>query len=60
MKTYNNRYLDLNINLPVTISPLEDRVRKLLSENISRGRVDLYIKLKEFAEARISWWTGKR
>ncbi|RPJ06907.1 MAG: YicC family protein [Spirochaetaceae bacterium] len=49
MKTYNNRYLDLNINLPVSISPLEDRVRKFLTEKVSRGRVDLYVKLKEFA-----------
>lgn len=51
MKSYNNRYLDLNINLPPVLSPLEEQVRKHLSEHISRGRVDVYIKMREFITA---------
>jgi uncharacterized protein (TIGR00255 family) len=47
LKSYNNRYLDININLPGYLSPLEPFVRGYLGERVSRGRVDVYIKLKD-------------
>lgn len=45
LKSYNNRYLDLQVNLPPHLSPLEPRLREFLSSRINRGRVEVYMKL---------------
>ena len=45
LKSYNNRYLDLQVNLPPHLSPLEPRLREYLSSRINRGRVEVYMKL---------------
>ncbi|MEW5818087.1 MAG: YicC/YloC family endoribonuclease, partial [Spirochaetota bacterium] len=50
LKAYNNRYLDLLVNLPPYLSPLEPRVREFLKNRISRGRVELYLKMRELEE----------
>jgi len=50
LKSYNNRFLDIYVNLPLTISPLEPRVREFLQERIQRGKVEVYIKMKEMQE----------
>jgi uncharacterized protein (TIGR00255 family) len=50
IKSYNNRYLDLFINLPQHLSRLEPKMRELLSEKIERGRVEVYCKMREFEE----------
>ena len=38
MKSVNSRFLDLSINLPPFLNPLESRLRKLVSDKIVRGR----------------------
>lgn len=43
-KTINNKYLDVNPRLPRKVSFLEDRLRQLVKDYISRGRVDMFIK----------------
>jgi len=50
MKSYNNRYLDLILNLPPPLSPLEARIRPLLGEQVKRGRVDVFLRMKELEE----------
>jgi uncharacterized protein (TIGR00255 family) len=50
LKSYNNRYLDIKINLPPFMSPLEPELRTYLKEKIVRGRVELYIRVKELEE----------
>ncbi len=50
LKSYNNRYLDININVPHFLSPLEPELRSYLKEKIARGRVELYIRVKELEE----------
>lgn len=50
LKSYNNRYLDININMPPFMSPLEPEIRAYLKEKIARGRVELYIRVKELEE----------
>ena len=47
MKGYNNRYLDLLVNLPPSISPLEPRIRDFLRERVQRGRVEVYCRAKD-------------
>ncbi len=43
LKSVNHRFLDINIRSPRSIAFIEDRLRTTLSENLSRGHVDIYI-----------------
>lgn len=49
IKTVNHRYRDFNIRLPRKYSPLEDTLRKHISETVSRGRIEFSIRVKSFA-----------
>lgn len=49
MRAVNHRYLDMNIRMPKSLMPLEDRVRKLISRYISRGKIDVFITYKNYA-----------
>lgn len=50
LKSYNNKYLDIFVNLPSTLSGLEPEIRDFLSRRIERGRVEASIKFKELSE----------
>jgi uncharacterized protein (TIGR00255 family) len=47
IKSYNNRYLDIYVNTPLALSPLEPRVRDYLAKKILRGKVEVSVKLKD-------------
>ncbi len=47
MRSVNSRFLDISINMPSFLNPLESRIRKLLSEKIVRGKVDVGIRVRE-------------
>lgn len=47
IKSVNNRFLDLSVNLPPFLNPLEQKIRKIVSEKITRGKVDLTIRVKD-------------
>lgn len=47
IKSVNNRFLDLNINLPPFLNPLEAKIRKIVSERVTRGKVDVTIRVKD-------------
>lgn len=51
IKSVNHRYSDYSVRLPRYLLALEDRVRKLASEYITRGKTDIYISVESFAEA---------
>ena len=42
LKAVNSRGLDLSIRLPRSFSPLEDRLKKLISSSVTRGKIDVY------------------
>jgi uncharacterized protein (TIGR00255 family) len=50
IKSYNNRYLDIYVNVPAALSPLEPRIREYLGERILRGKVEVYLKVKNIEE----------
>ncbi|MDD6316664.1 MAG: YicC family protein [Clostridia bacterium] len=56
IKSVNHRYLDLNIKIPRLYAYLEDMVKKTLQASLVRGKVDIYvsIKEKEGSDVRIS------
>ena len=50
MKSVNNRYLDINIRMPKALISLEEEVRKMISTSLSRGKVDVFINLKNYSQ----------
>ncbi len=48
IKSYNNRYLDLSVSLPPYLSKLEPRIRSFLSDRIVHGKVEAYLRVREF------------
>jgi uncharacterized protein (TIGR00255 family) len=48
IKSYNNRYLDLSVSLPPYLSRLEPRFRSFLADRIVHGKVEAWLRLREF------------
>lgn len=47
IKSVNSRFLDLTINLPPYMNQLESYYRSQISEKVLRGKVDVFIRVKE-------------
>ena len=47
VKTVNHRYLDVAFYLPVGFSSLEDKIQKIISGRIKRGRVTVSVKITD-------------
>lgn len=45
VRTYNNRFLDINLRLSNAFYPLEDRIKTYIASRIFRGRVEISIQL---------------
>jgi len=45
IRSVNNRYLDCNVKLPRIFSYTEDRVKQLVKDHVSRGKVDVFISV---------------
>ena len=50
LKSYNNRYLDVNVYLPKYLGVLESNCREFLAGGIGRGKVDLTIRYRQIDE----------
>ncbi|MFH5836361.1 YicC/YloC family endoribonuclease [Proteiniclasticum sp. C24MP] len=50
MRGVNHRYLDMNIRMPKSLMPVEDRVRKVISGYLSRGKVDVFITYRNYTK----------
>jgi uncharacterized protein (TIGR00255 family) len=59
LRGYNNRFLEINAYLPPYLSSLENRMRRLIAETCTRGRVDLTVHCRETsAPFRVTVNTG--
>jgi len=47
IKGYNNRYLEIYVNLPPWLSTLEMKVREQIATRCGRGKVEVYIRVHE-------------
>jgi uncharacterized protein (TIGR00255 family) len=47
IRSYNSRYLDISLNIPAGIRQFEDKAKSLISSRMSRGRVEVKVKLEE-------------
>jgi uncharacterized protein (TIGR00255 family) len=50
IRGYNSRYLDLAIKIPQNYAVIEDRLRRVLTERIARGRIELKVVIDEASE----------
>jgi len=51
MRSVNRRYCEISVRMPSQLLPLEDRIKKLVADSVSRGRVDVTVRLKGGSEA---------
>jgi uncharacterized protein (TIGR00255 family) len=50
IRSYNNRFLELFINLPYSLKQLEPRLREFLSARIQRGKIEFYLSVTELED----------
>lgn len=47
IRSYNSRHLDIALRLPHGYLPLEDKLKKRVAEQVSRGRLDIVVTIKD-------------
>lgn len=51
IKSVNNRYFDASIRVPKAFAFLEEKIRKYISQKINRGKIDVFVYMKNIAES---------
>ena len=54
IRTVNNRNLDINTKIPRAFIGLEDVVRGVIKDKLSRGRVDVFVNYKDDSEKNVN------
>lgn len=49
IKSVNHKYSDISIKLPRTLSYLEDKIKKEITANVSRGKIDVFITFENYS-----------
>ena len=52
-RSVNHRYCDINIKLPKRLSLFENRIKELLRSQVSRGRIDVSVRLDGLGEEKV-------
>ncbi len=50
MRGVNHRYLDLNLRMPKSLMSLEEKMKKIISGSVSRGKIDVFITYQNFSK----------
>ena len=50
IKSVNHKYSDISIKMPRAISCYEEKVKKIISEKVYRGKVDVFITYNNYSE----------
>ena len=50
IKSVNHKYSDISIKMPRSILCYEEKVKKIISNNISRGKVDVFINFNNYSQ----------
>ena len=59
LKSYNSRYLEIQVNVPPGYGELEPRLRAMVTERVRRGRVELALSVVDLTDSvRVSADTG--
>lgn len=64
IKSVNHRYLDISVKMPRALSYLEEDIKKEISKNVKRGKIDVFITFQnnslEGREIKINTRISKR
>lgn len=52
MKSVNHRYMDINIRMPKSMISLEEKMRSKIKEELSRGKIDVFINYKSYGKSK--------
>jgi uncharacterized protein (TIGR00255 family) len=52
-RSVNHRYCDINIKLPKRLSPFENRMKEMIRSQVSRGRIDVSLRLDNSGEEKV-------
>ena len=52
-RSVNHRYCDINIKLPRRLAPFENRIKEMVRSEVSRGRIDVSLKLDAAGEGKV-------
>jgi len=55
IKSYNSRYLDIKIHITHGYHALEDKIKTKIAEQITRGRIELHVNIKDESEGSKSF-----
>ena len=47
MKSVNHRYLDINVRIPRQLMYLEETIKKVISSQIKRGKIEVFINFQD-------------
>ena len=50
IKSVNHKYSDISIKMPRTLSSYEEKIKKIISEKVSRGKIDVFITYNNYSE----------
>jgi len=52
-RSVNHRYCDINVKLPRRLTPFENRIKEIIRAQVSRGRIDIFLKLDTSGEENV-------
>ncbi|MHB8124249.1 MAG: YicC/YloC family endoribonuclease [Desulfitobacteriaceae bacterium] len=52
LKAVNHRFLEVVVRLPKIYGGFEDRIRKVIQQNVQRGRIEVYLNISETQEKK--------
>ena len=55
IRSYNSKYLDISLRMPQGYASMEERVKKLISNFVARGRIEIHIKLTDTSEKAVGF-----
>jgi uncharacterized protein (TIGR00255 family) len=50
IRSYNGRHLDIALRLPGTYFAWEERIKRIIAEQVARGRVELRLQIKDLSD----------
>ena len=50
IKSVNHKYNDITIKMPRSFTYLEDKIKKEISKNVSRGKIDVFISFENYSQ----------
>jgi uncharacterized protein (TIGR00255 family) len=54
-RSVNHRYCDINVKLPKRLAAFENRIKELIRSLVSRGRIDISVRLDSTGEEKIQF-----